>query len=382
MKHRKLRLCACALALTLTLILAAPAGRAALSDVYFTAVNEQLLDMSSDTMPFWSGGVLYVSSRIFEGTDLGVNYVRNNTMGLAMLYTNQVDLRFDLEEQLAYDKRGNVYSGHAIERGGVVFFPLDLVCRYFGLTWSFSQTDTVPLIRVKSSSGILDDVRFIDAASASGQMASRYADYVKSVGGGSDGGSKPAVQPKPPGQQQEETPPAVQAVEGQKVYLIIDTVSREDTLAALQILGSVQATFLLGLDDMADGDLLRGLVAGGHGIALRMEDGTEEELRAARELLWQSCCSWLDMVWYEGREDIGGLLASSGCVQVRATLDRRNAGLRGAEQANNLLRSVGQYRTDLAVYLGSDAGCLGGLRTLLDELAEARYCVCAWRLTA
>ena len=172
--------------MALALALPPAAGQAVLSDVYFTAVNEQLLDLTSDTMPFWSGGVLYVPSRVFSGTDLGVSYVRNNTMGLVMLYTNRVDLRFDLEAQTAYDKRGNVYSGHAIERGGTVFFPLDLVCRYFGLTWSYSQTATVPLVRVKSASGILDDTGFIDAAAT--QMASRYAAYEKSLGAAESGG--------------------------------------------------------------------------------------------------------------------------------------------------------------------------------------------------
>ena len=184
------------LASLLALALLPAAGRAVLSDVYFTAVNEQLLDLSSETMPFWSDGVLYVSSRVFEGTDLGVSYVRNNTMGLVMLYTNRVDLRFDLEDQTAYDKRGNVYNGHAIERSGGIFFPLDLVCRYFRLTWSYSQTNTAPLIRIKSSSGILDDAGFIDAAST--QMASRYAAYEKSLGGAPEsGGGLPSQLPEP-----------------------------------------------------------------------------------------------------------------------------------------------------------------------------------------
>ena len=230
-KFRKIRVCVFALALALTLVLIPASGRAVLADVYFTAVNEQLLDMSADTMPFWSGGVLYVSSQMFEGTDLGVNYVRNNAMGLAMLYTNRIDLRFDLEDQMAYDKRGNVYDGYAIERGSMIFFPLDLVCRYFGLTWSYSTTELVPLIRVKSSSGILDDAGFIDAAST--QMVARYANYEKSLLPVLDSGSsgQAAVQPDPPAS----VPQPVQAAEGQKVFLLLDASSREDTLEATHI---------------------------------------------------------------------------------------------------------------------------------------------------
>ena len=73
MKRWKRRLTAWLLVLLLALGLGPQEGRAVLSEVYFTAVNEQLLDLNSETMPFLYGGVWYVSSRLFEGTDLGVN---------------------------------------------------------------------------------------------------------------------------------------------------------------------------------------------------------------------------------------------------------------------------------------------------------------------
>ena len=103
------------------------------SGVYFTAANEQLMELNAENMPFYSNNVLYVSSRLFEGTELGVSYARSTSLGVAMLYTSSTDLRFDLAGQTAYDKQGNLYNGYAIERGSVVFFPLNLVCRYFGL---------------------------------------------------------------------------------------------------------------------------------------------------------------------------------------------------------------------------------------------------------
>ena len=46
--------------------------------VYFTAVNDQLLpDLSDGTMPFWSGGRLYVPYTAIAGTDLGLFYSRS-----------------------------------------------------------------------------------------------------------------------------------------------------------------------------------------------------------------------------------------------------------------------------------------------------------------
>ncbi|MDE7245429.1 MAG: hypothetical protein K2O18_15855 [Oscillospiraceae bacterium] len=379
----KKRLCAGVLALLLAGALVPAEGRAALPDVYFTAVNEQLLDMSSDTMPFWSGGVLYVSSRMFEGTDVGVNFVRNNAMGLVMLYTNRVDLRFDLEGGNAYDKNGYVYSGHAIERNGVVFFPVDLVCRYFGLTWSYTPTDTVPLVRIKSASGVLDDASFIDAAA--GQMTSRYNEYERSLtpepGPVPSVPSVPQPQPQPqpqPGEQEDPVRP-IQAEEGQKVFLIIDSTTSEDTLEILQILNGVQATFVLDAALMEDGDLLRALTAGGHSIALRMTEGTAGEIEQARELVWQAACSRLELAWYEGDVD-AALLEELGCVRLRATVDWRGASIRNADLEYRLLQTIGQHRQDLAVHLGGDSACASGLGMLLEDLREGQYHISPWRL--
>ena len=254
----KRRLFALFLAAALLLLVLVPVrGRAALEGVYFTAANESVLPLEADTMPFYSGGTLYVPSRLFDGTDLGVLYVRNDIMGLAILYTNKIDLRFDLESQIVYDKQGKLYTGyHAIEQNGVVFLPLQLVCRYFGLTWSYNETETAPLIRVKSSSVILDDRRFIDAAAT--QMRDYYADYERSLA---------AVEPDLPPVPSQEDPPL--AAEGQTVYLLIESRSEADTLAVLETLEGVQATFLLPLEQLeGDGELARALLAGGHGVAL------------------------------------------------------------------------------------------------------------------
>ena len=383
MNHWKKRLLA--LALALALLLPAATGRAVLSDVYFTAVNEKLLELDADTMPFWSGGVLYVASRVFDGTDLGVNYARSGT--LAMLYTSRTDLRFDLEEQLAYDRDGKPYTGHAIERGGNVFFPLDMVCDYFGLSWTFTRMDDVPpLIRVTSSSAVLSVDAFIDAIAWRTERL--YADYEKSVLAEEEPVLPPETRPSRPANEPNTNPPntaddpPIQAAEGQKVYLILD--SPEDARQAMEALDGVQATFLLSVKQMADADLLRGLVAEGHAVALRASGASVEdvaaELAEARALLWQAACLWLELVWYNGGAEIGPLLEEEGCVRVHSGLDRRSQGLRNASAADTLLRRIGSYREDVAVLLNGSS--LGGLSALLESLDEAGFQLCPWRLTA
>lgn len=371
MKDWKRRLAAWAMVLVLALAVSPPEGNAVLSGVYFTAVNEQLLELSSDTMPFLSGGVWYVSSRIFEGTDLGVNYIRSYNANQVMLYTAKIDLRFDLDAQTVTDKQGNTFAGYAMERGGVIFFPLPLVCSRFGLRWSRTETDTVPLIRVKSASAILTDREFIDAASQ--MMRTRYSEYERAMTAGEDQPAPPPVEQRP------------QAVEGQKVYLIVDSQSPEDTLAVLERLEDFQATFLLTEEEMGQADLVRALVAGGHGLALQVRGETEEEVEGeitrARELVWQSACAWLELVWCGDWEDSGDLLQALGCAAVRSDLTA-SGGLDRVSQASTLMRSIGRYREDVAVYLGGDGGGMLGLGALLGDLETGGYHVSAWRLTA
>lgn len=364
-RYRTLAVWVLTLALTVALM-PSRSGGAVLRGVYFTAANEQLMELSGSTMPFWSGSTLYVASSLFQGTDLGVNYVKNSAMGLAVLYTPKTDLRFDLVHQKVYDKDGNSYQGRAIVRRGVVFVPVDLVCRFFGLTWTYSETSMVPLIRVKSDGAFLDDRSFIDAANQ--QMASRYEAYEKLVGQQGIGDDNPPVY----------------AVEGQKVCLVIESVSETDTLAAVERLGDVQATFLLTAQQMSQGDLVRCLVAKGHAIALKAEGETPEEVAAeleqGRELLLQAACTWLNLVWYEGEEDIVPLLEKMGCRPVNTELNIGDKALDSASRARSILTSIGRYREDVTVFIGADGSCLLGLEPLLDGLKSGNYRVCAWRL--
>lgn len=362
------------LALALVTALAPGKGRAVLEGVYFTAANEKLMELSSETMPFYSGGVLYVSSRLFDGTDLGVTYVYNSSTGLAMLYTPRTDLRFDLAKQTTYDKNGNSYQAHAIEKGGQVFLPIGTVCGFFGLSWSISdasQTGIAPLIRVRSSGAILSDRDFIDAAS--NEMRRRYESYEK--------------QQSETVTDDEEDPPSYPVYGGQKIHLLVESRSREDTLSVMADLGRErQAAFLLTAEQMEDGDLLRGLVAQGHAVVLlargETEEAVEEEITRGRDLLWQAACAWLDLVWYEGTAEIGSLLEELGCLPVTADLDRRETGVSSASRARTLLGTVERYRRDLTILLGPDSGCLGGMDTLLEGLQDRECMVCAWRPAA
>ena len=357
----------------LLLVLTTSGYAAAPEGVYFTAANDHLMLLNAENMPFYSNNVLYVSSSLFDGAELGISYARSTSLGVAMLYTSSTDLRFDLAGQIAYDKQGNLYSGYAIEQGGVVFFPLNLVCRYFGLSWSYNETDIAPLIRVKNDSVILSDATFIDAAAS--LMQDRYNEYVRSLSSAAP--STPALPV--------ETAP-VQAMEGQTICLLLSAQSSQDAFAAMDVLSGVQATFLLTEELLEDGNLLRALTAQGHTVALHILAETPEEaaqeLSRAREQVWQAACLWLDLVWYEGGADLDALLDSQGCVRVTADLGPPSPNQSYTNRTTALLRDIRRLREEVDVYLGDAADCRPMLPGLLEELEESRCHISAWRLVS
>lgn len=394
MKKRIKRLGAFLAALMMIVSVVRYEGSAVLEGVFFTAVNEQLLELDDETMPFWQDGMMYVSEKVFEDGELGVRCVHNVSKGLVMVYTTKKDLRFDLATGKAYDKTGEVYQGSAVERNGHVFVPLDLICRYFGLNWSLSDTAYAPLIRVTSEDAVLSDRVFIDAASL--MMANRYAEYEKRMSsaneedpedpghtdsGPDNSGVGTGNEQTPP----DDDPPPIHAREGQKVYLILSGQTEDTLRDTADLLGMETVTFLLTVQQMEDGDLIRSLLGRGHSIALLMQSTTAEEIASelarGMELVWAASCSMLQFVWYHGGEDIAGLLEEQGCVRVGAQIDMSAAPPATKDAVSGLMREVGSFSEDVTLYLGIDSACTE-LTAVLDELLEAEYRLCAWRLTA
>ena len=371
MKRMMKKLASLVLALAMVLSLTPLRGQAVLDGVYFTAVNERLLEMDASTMPFWSReDILYVPVTMFQGTDLGVFYVYNNSMQMAVLYTTKTDLRFSLADQTCVSKEGREYDGFAIEKGGQIFVPIDLVAYHFGLDYNCTETELVPLIRVTSASAMLDDISFIDAAS--GQLRDRYTRYE----------IKHQEQVKPV---QPDPPPVV--VAGQKLHLLLPGGEMEAVSERLAVLRSyeAQATVLLTAEEMENGDLLRSLIAEGHMIALLAqgtgEDEVEAEVERARHLLWQAGRSWLQLVWYESEEDLTALLQDLGCLRLQADLDQRSLTLEDTEQLRTMLGAIQRGGDGLRVCLSAEACAGERLTALLKELAKDECKVCVSRIS-
>ena len=373
------RLSALVFALLLTVQLMSPPARGVLSGVYFTAVNDDLLELDTDTMPFWSGGQLYVSSVVFTGTyasALGVSFSPGINNDLAVLYSirsTRTALFFDLGSRVTYDNRDTYYTQTALERNGQVFFPLELVTSFFDLDYSYTYTDPVPLLRIKSSTVRLSDEMFIDAATES--MNRFYAAYEK------------AMTPQEPEEPDTSTPVVYT---GHWIYPIFTVTDGEASRSLLSTLRGWdgRVTFLFSLEQIqADGDLVRMVVGQGHAIGLTAE-GTGSgnilaQLEEANDALWQTARIRTRLVWLEDTQ--GGALSAvrgGGYCVMDARLDYHNAPLTSSARADTIFSYINSLSTrQLTIYFGRDTRNTAGLGSLLSRLEEGQCRVLAYRET-
>ena len=173
MKKRAVLLLALVLSVTLLTDVFAVRGNAA-DKVYFTAVNDQLLELNDATMPFWENGVLYVAGSAF-GSNLGISYSYNAAKKILVLSQNGLRLVCNVPSRMIVDSNGNAYKEEPVEHFGTLFVPVNVVCRVFSLSATTRSVSGGFLVRIHNSSAGFSDEGFIDAAEA--MMNARYAEY-------------------------------------------------------------------------------------------------------------------------------------------------------------------------------------------------------------
>lgn len=363
----------------LLLLQLVPASVSADETIYFTAVNETVLELSDTTMPFWSGGYLYVASSIFSGKELGVFYSRNAAKQVVVLYTRNSDLVFNMKTRTMTDGQGNEYSQSPIEKNGEVFIPINTVAQFFGLTYSTTRitittagkTVNAYLIRVKSSSAILSDKVFTDAAAT--QLLSRYDSYSSSKE------TRPSSPFLPPTEEETPVTPEPAVVTGKKIYLcfaVRSTAAAEDLLDLLNQY-QMQATFYFPPDVLEGADdLLRRMVATGQGIGFLSaadEDGQWlEKLKEANALLMRAAGEKTRLILPVGASAAQLQKAEGdGWYRVEADLNRAERGLTTASGAATLLKKVEDREDGAVIWLDGNVTA-AGLKAFLAGAETAK----------
>lgn len=357
-------LCSCLLALTLVLSSAQAAG-----SVYFTAAGSYVLPLSDSTMPFWTGGYLYIPTTIFTGSSreaLGISQVLNNDR--VVLYSGGRSLTFELGNGCALDNDGIMYYPGAVRRNGVFFVPAYAVSCCFGVVYSVIDVDRGSLVWIRQPDYGLSDSLYADAAHHT--MESVYAEYLRAK---EQASQAPVVQPEPEKQPAQPAEQPSTELDGKRVYLCLG--AGEDTSALLDVLdfyGVQVAVFFTPAQMEQSGDLLRRMTAGGHQVGLLADGGDpnftlEDQLEAGNQALSRATCgkTRLALIQNGGEAPVG-----MGLRCLRPDLDRSSQPLRNAAGAETLLQRISSYRGDAAVWLGN-AVSSAGLRAFLSAVKEA-----------
>lgn len=337
----------------------------AVDSVYFTAVNENLCPLNDATMPFWSGGNLYVPSTVFSSYDLGISYARDTSSQTALLYTGSKTLEFDLANGGANNTAGIYYSARAVTRQGYICFPLAFVSSYFGLSYSIQETPYVPLVRVRSSPG-LSDSQFIDAAST--LMASRYNAYLQSK---KTPTTKPNSNPGSESSQPAVVPPGTEETEIKNTTQVLLAVRAGEDEALTAMLNTLdrygyKATFFFAPDALTGrDDLLRRIVSSGHRLGLiQPSDGDMEALQRANELLRRSTGTTTRMVLASQSESA----LAAGYAVYTPSLSAENLGSTASGRAARIMSGIEAGGGTVKVLLGGDDLSASALNTVCMEL--------------
>ncbi len=306
------------LALLLCLLAALPpAAPARAAQLSFVAVNDTIpLTLSGASMPFRSGGELYVPYTVFNIPSLGVLVSYRSGDRTISLYGMENQLTFDLAAGTVLDGHGDVRTATCLTSGGVLFLPTSFCTPAFSLGLSeLRSRDGYTVFRFTTGSQVYDDSLFIEKAE--NLISYRVSQYLAPEAP-AESAQEPQPQPpanEPPSQPAVPAPPAVQQPgieppadepdeppedepgeedpeeeepEPATVYLAVSgTADAETALAALSRAGQHAAFFLSAAEIAADGPLVRRISASGHILGLRAgpDEVPETALRAANDAL-------------------------------------------------------------------------------------------------
>lgn len=286
---KKLTALLCTAALLLSL-LAVPASAG--NSLFFLSLNDTLAPQSAQTTPIQHGGWVYVpvtafSSRV-TGVNFGIYYGFSESGDNLMFYNlSGKTMTFDLINGTATAVNSDPpVPGTVVRQNGIYYVPAYALCRYFGLTYSFYNTEYGPLLRMKDGNVILSDSLFI--SSASSMMRSQYNSYNQSQN------SSGTTTPTTPSTPQPVTPEPVENAPKFSLYLGLRANGETDLTAALNALASVQATAVVFFpaDKLTDcAGQLRQAAGRGHKVGLIPAGDTPQEklesIRAGSRLVAQ-----------------------------------------------------------------------------------------------
>lgn len=374
-KRRKLSSFLVALVLIIGLSIPFPASAA---NLYFTAINDSVPPLTADTMPFWSGGTIYVPYTLFDANlngisiSLGLYTSFNRSSGTVTIFNLKQMLVFDLNNGTCRDDlTGTVYSSRSIMRNGRPYLSLDMVCSFFGLEYSYNQLPNIPqgyLVRVKSADAVLDDARFIDAARD--LISSRLREYTQSLNPAETtdpGTSAPPVTTVP-----DDDPVSGENIPVYLAFRCEDSASIAGILSALDSRSCSGVFFLTPQLLEQEGDLVRRILGTGHSVGILADSGEDvPSLLARGNLALEEAARTRTTLAYV---PAGQQVDLEGWVCWEETLLLEPSGTVGANSfANTVLNRLGTRRSAVRLTLPGNENTLRVLPALLRQLDSSNF---------
>ena len=280
----------CALLFAAVLVLLIPILAA--DTVYFTAINNTLLELDDQTMPYMQNGTIYLPCSVFNSSDLGTYclYSRNKQQ---VVISNLDDiLYFDMSAGSSYDDRDTVYPYAAIYHNDTAYVPAFFTASIFGIQVSYIRNEYAPIIRMTKGK-VLSDTDFLRGASAI--METRLTQYNSSQSGHQSSSDEPSKTSAPtvtpvPTDIPAPTPSPRQTRSDVEVFIAFLGLT-ENSEACADIMRSKGFTpcFFIKTSDLREyPDLVRKLNGIGCGIGLLFTDDPENEYEEFSELLRES----------------------------------------------------------------------------------------------
>ena len=377
-RKKRIQSLLCALAVLLVLLLPA-AGAAGTPTIYLMAENDKMLNLPLDAMPAWIGGTLYVPYLAFDRTvtdvNLGLSYGQERAEGVYRftLYSLRGTLVFDLNAGTCMDQLNGVSMDmRAVVRNGRVFLPLQGVCAFFGLNYTYTPTQYGTLIRITNGQEWLSTQDFVSNAS-DGAMRTRYNEYLRQLEAASQAQESPSPSPSQGGSDPEGT--------GLPVYLAFQCAGGGELEAVLDSLESrgIRALFLFRQSALAgSAEQLRRLVGTGHAVGLSVPGGSAEEARAALE----EGCALLESLVHvrphtvyleNAAPGVEAALEAEGWVCWSPSHDARSDGRSVSTQATALLQELEARRSAARVLLDDSADGAAVLSRALSRMGRTDY---------
>lgn len=348
---------------------------AAAANLYFTGINDSVAPLTSSSMPYWSGGTLYVPYTVFDanqngvGVSLGLYTSYNHRSHIVTIFNLKQMLVFDLERGTCRDDMtGAAYDARAVMRYGKPYVPLYVVCSVFGLEYSYNQLSYISqgyLVRIKSADAVLDDGLFIDRAQE--LINNRLRDYTQSL---SPAETTPTVPVSPSG------PPEV---DGSNVatYLAFRCESADGLSAILNTLdgtGQYALFFLAPQVIEEEGGLVRRILGTGHSVGILAWEGEKEALGRGRLALEELAHTRTTLAYVPDGARAG--LEGQGWVCWKETLYLEPGdSVGGTAFAGTVLNRLGTRRRTVYLTLEGSGNTARVLPALLRQLSSNHYTV-------